>query len=164
MDAEAPSAKKKGKGKGKFKFILIGVAVLLLLGGGGAGFAMFKGLGPFARKNPVTPPAEKPKAVAKAAPPPSSSPAPTTTVRTLPPTTTVDPEEGAGKLAKLWNEVETPQLLAIAKDWREPDLARVAIKMDAGKVAEMLSAMPPKRASALSREMQRLASIVSASD
>lgn len=151
------SKPKKGKG------LIIGIAVLvvLLLGGGGAGFAMFKKIGPFAVKA-APPKAEKPKGVAKKAPPKAVDPPPST-VREVPPPT-IDPEEGATKLAKLWNEVETPKLLAIAKDWKDPELARVATKMDPGKVAEVLGALPPKRASSLSREMQRLASVVDADE
>lgn len=160
MEAEeAPATKVRApRRKGKLKFVLIGIAVLLVLAGGGVGFAIMRGLGPFGKKTVAAPVATKPKVAAKRVAPPVAPP--TTLVRTLPPTTKVDPDEGAGRLAKLWNEVETPKLLAIAKDWRDPELARVATRMDAGKVAELLSAMPPKRASALSREMQRLASVV----
>ncbi len=153
-DAEEPKPKKKGKG------LIIGLAlfgVLLLAGGGVVGFAKFKGLGPFAKKR-VVPVAAKPKVAVKRTPPRPS--APTTVVKTLPPTTKVDPEEGAAKLAKLWNGLEAEKLLAIAKNWKDPELARVAAKMDPGKVAEILSEMPAKRASSLSREMQRFASVV----
>lgn len=145
--------------KGKLLLIVLPIIALLLIGGGGAGFAYFKKLGPFAKK--VTAKAEeKPKSASKAPlVPPAAEP--TAVVRTLPPTTKMDPEEGAAKLAKLWNEIEAPQLLAISKDWKDPELARVASKMDPAKVAEVLAAMPPKRASSLSREMQRLASVVS---
>lgn len=153
-DADAPAPKKKGKGM----IIILAVLGVLLLAGGGVGFAVFKGLGPFAKKAvPRTP--VKPK-VAKRSVARPPAPAPNTMVRTLPPTTKVDPEEGAMKLAKLWNELEAPKLLAIARDWKDPELARVATKMEPEKVAEVLAAMPPKRASSLSREMQRLASVV----
>lgn len=147
----------KPKKKGKALLILAPIVLLILIGGGVGGFLFVKKLGPFAKKSvPAAP--EKPKIAKKRVTPPPS--AATTLVKTLPSTTKLDPEEGAAKLAKLWNEVDSKKLLAIAKDWKDPELARVTAKMDPAKVAEILSALPPKRASSLSREMQRLASIV----
>ena len=148
------AAKPRGK-----KGLVIGlvVFVVFLAVGGGVGFAMFKGLGPFAKKS-AKPAPEKPKiATRRPAPKPPEA---ASRVRVIPPTTKLDPAEGAARLAKLWNELESDKLLAIAKDWKDPELARVAARMDPGKVAEILAAMPPRRASSLSREMQRVASVV----
>lgn len=149
-----------GKPRAKKKLLVIGAVVLVLLlsVGGGVGFAVVKGLGPFAKKGGKPAPVEKPKVAARR--PAPKPPEPETRVRVIPPTTRIDPEEGAARLAKLWNELEADQLLAILKDWKDPELARVAARMDPGKVAEVLATMPPRRASSLSREMQRVASVV----
>jgi len=70
------------------------------------------------------------------------------------------PDQGAKKLAKLWNEMEPTALKDITKDWKEKDLAAVLNKMDNGKVAEFLGILDAKRASNLSRELQKQASLV----
>jgi hypothetical protein len=70
------------------------------------------------------------------------------------------PEVGQKKLAKLWGEMEVPALNEITKDWKDPELAAVLVKMDSAKVAELLAVMEPKRASKISRELQKQASIV----
>jgi hypothetical protein len=73
---------------------------------------------------------------------------------------TIDPDKGAKKLAGLWNGIEVAQLVPIVKDWKDEDLVKVLAKMDPDKVAELLSALEPKRASLLSRFVQKLGSIV----
>ena len=138
MDAEAAPNQPVPKEKGKVKIVILAVVALLLLGGGGAGFAFFKRIGPFARKATPAPPPKTKVAVKRPTPKPPETPV--VTERMLPPTTRIDPDEGAGKLAKLWNEVDAPKLLLIAKDWKAPELARVTAKMDPGKVAEILAA------------------------
>lgn len=70
------------------------------------------------------------------------------------------PELGNKKLAKLWNELDPTALKDITKDWKEKDLAGVLMKMDNGKVAEFLGILEAKRASNLSRELQKQASLV----
>lgn len=70
------------------------------------------------------------------------------------------PEVGQKKLAKLWNEIEAPALISMVKDWKDDEVAGIFMKMDSAKVAEVLSALEPKRASAISRQLQKLASIV----
>ncbi|MBC8064558.1 MAG: hypothetical protein H7Y17_06995 [Chlorobia bacterium] len=70
------------------------------------------------------------------------------------------PELGQKKLAKLWNEIETPALKDLTKDWKDAELAPVLMRMDSAKVAELLSTLEPKKASSLSRELQRQASVV----
>ena len=70
------------------------------------------------------------------------------------------PEKGERKLAKLWNELEAPALVAITKDWKDTELAAILNRMDAAKVAEFLSIADPKKASSISRELQKIASKV----
>jgi flagellar motility protein MotE (MotC chaperone) len=70
------------------------------------------------------------------------------------------PEVGQKKLAKLWNEIEAPALISLVKDWKDNEVAGIFMKMDSAKVAEVLGSLDPKRASAISRELQKQASIV----
>lgn len=67
----------------------------------------------------------------------------------------VDPVQGQKKIAALWSEIETPQLLKIVADWKDPELAAILRRMDPAKTAEILASMDGKRASALSREIQK---------
>lgn len=156
--AEAKPKRKRSKAK----LALLVVLPLVIVLGAGAGVAFVRGMGPFAKakaKAPVSLP--KPEAVVKKTKPKTPEAPPVVATPPAPkPMTKRDEDAGAAKLARLWNEVEAPKLLAIAKDWKERDLARVVVRMDAEKVAEVLSLLPPKRASALSREMQRLGSVV----
>ncbi|MDI9641604.1 hypothetical protein QPK87_17460 [Kamptonema cortianum] len=75
-----------------------------------------------------------------------------------------DPEEGAKKLAGIWNNMEAANLLAIAKNYKDEELALVLSKMEAEKVAEILGAMAKgsdaKRAALLSRKMEELGSVL----
>ena len=75
---------------------------------------------------------------------------------------TNQPEAGQKKLAKLWNELEAKSLKDVTKDWKDQDLAPVLLKMDSGKVAEYLALIDPKRASSLSKELQKQASVIPA--
>ena len=157
---EASSTPKPKKKRGKGKLIIVVLLPLLILGGAGAGVAYVRGFGPFAKAKPA---AASPKGaeIAKSKrPKPSEPPAAAPEPPAPRPTTKRDDDAGATKLAKLWNEVEAPKLLAIAGDWKDRDLARVTARMEPEKVAEILSLLPPKRASALSREMQKIGSIV----
>ncbi|MBX3095680.1 MAG: hypothetical protein KF812_02340, partial [Fimbriimonadaceae bacterium] len=52
-----------------------------------------------------------------------------------------DPEAGAKKLAKLWNALETSQLLAITKEYKDPELAMVMSKMETEASANLLAAL-----------------------
>ncbi len=65
--------------------------------------------------------------------------------------------KGSKKIAKLWNEMEPKQVIAIAKDWKELDFARVLSNMEGTKASAILAELEPARASRLSREIQKLA-------
>ena len=148
--------------KGKKKGPLIAMIVApLVLGGGVVGAALtgavnIPGLTPKKAKPPTgygekkdeKPVAKKPTAPPVEDPPPTAK-APTT-----------DPELGAKKLAQLWNNVETAKLVAIAKGYRDDDLAPILVKMDPEKVAEVLAAIEPARATKLSQQIQSEASVL----
>lgn len=71
-----------------------------------------------------------------------------------------DPEKGAKELAKYWSSIETTSLLKIIDSFEDNELALVLSFMSKDKVAEVLSKVAPERAAKLSKELQRLASIV----
>ena len=71
-----------------------------------------------------------------------------------------DPDKGAKKLAQLWNNLPTDKLAAVTKSFQDRELAVVLNKMDPEKVAELLAALDPKRSAQLSKELQKVASIV----
>ncbi|MCX7800436.1 MAG: hypothetical protein N2109_08860 [Fimbriimonadales bacterium] len=70
-----------------------------------------------------------------------------------------DLAKGRKRLAKLWEQLESPQLAAILADWRDDEAAAVLALMDPAKVAALLEQLEPKRASKLSREIQKAASM-----
>ena len=95
--------------------------------------------------------------------PPPTAPEPTvtqvqTTTQTITPAR--DPEKGARALAKYWDEIEINKLIPITETYKDPELAQVLYFMQKAKVAELLSRVRADRAASLSRELQRLASIV----
>jgi len=152
------------------KVILIIIPIALIGVGFGlakAGIINLPGVSPKAKSKSagLYKEAEDPK-VAEKKPGSSTS---TLTKKSLPPPTVkaelvteTKPEVGVKKLAKLWNEMEAPALVSLVKDWKDSELAAVLIKMDGAKVAELLSALEPKRASSLSRELQKQASVIPA--
>lgn len=83
--------------------------------------------------------------------------APTTQPITETPT---DPEAGAKALAKYWDAIPTNKLIPITDTYTEKDLALVLQFMQKPKVAEIMGAIDADRAANLSRELQRLASII----
>jgi len=78
------------------------------------------------------------------------------------PKATQDPDKGAKKLAKTWDEVDTKKLVDILKTWKDPEAAQILVNMDTAKVAEILSALDTERAAKLSRVMQQQAAVVKA--
>ncbi len=70
-----------------------------------------------------------------------------------------DLAKGRKKLAKLWEQMEPKRLAEVIADWRDDEAAPVLALMDNGKVAGLLGQLEPKRASKLSREIQKVASL-----
>lgn len=72
-----------------------------------------------------------------------------------------DPELGAKKLAGIWNNLEPTEIVRISAPYKTPELALVLSKMDAEKVAAVLTEITDtKRAATLSQEIQNIASII----
>lgn len=147
------------------KKILLIVLPILVLGGGFVGLAIagvikVPGLTPKkAKAAPLYGEAkDKVEEKPKAAPKPKPTEAPAKPAEK--PADKMDPEQGAKKLAGLWNSVPTDKLLEITKQFKDPELARVMVAMDPEKVSELLAAMDAKRSAKLSQELQRVASIV----
>lgn len=151
------------------KILMIVVPLVLLLGGGGgAFFAAKKGL---INIPGVTPPKKKKPAPGVSiyadkkddkVPEPKKEPEPEVEVKKeekpAPPPT--DPIQGAKKVAKLWNELPTDKLKLLCADWKTPDLARVIMAMNGEKSAELLASLDAPKASELSKEIQKQASVV----
>lgn len=95
---------------------------------------------------------------------PKRKPRPETPKPTPKATYTVDAAKGAAAVAEVWNGIDTPQLVAIVKDWKDEELALVLANMDSGKASELLAAMESKRASKVSQELQALNSRVPISE
>jgi hypothetical protein len=147
------------------KLVAILAVVVVILGGGFFGLAksgmvQVPGLSPAKKPQPEAP-KEEPEKAKQAVPlkEKKAKPQPPQ-VQISSEVKRVDPEEGNARLAKLWNEVETKNLLEIVKDWKDLELAAVLSRMSADKVAELLAEMEPKRASRLSREIQKKASLL----
>jgi hypothetical protein len=86
-------------------------------------------------------------------PPPAAPPRPKPVVNVPKP----DVEAGEKKLAHVWDGMESAQLVPILQDWKDPELARILIKMDPDKVTELLATIDPARASKLSRAIEAAA-------
>ena len=71
-----------------------------------------------------------------------------------------DPEKGAKKIAQLWNNIPTVKLAELSKLYKDNELADVLVQMDPEKVAELLALLDAKRSAKLSKELQRVASVV----
>jgi hypothetical protein len=88
------------------------------------------------------------------------TPKPTPAPVDAPAKPTFDPEKGNEKIAELWGAMETDKLKDVIEKWPDKEAAPVLAVMDSSKVAELFGALKPERASALSKELQRLGSIV----
>lgn len=73
---------------------------------------------------------------------------------------TADPAKGYERLAKLWGAMDAAQIKPIIAKWKDEDVAPILAHMDNDKVAELLGSLDPDRASSLSKELQKLASVV----
>jgi len=76
------------------------------------------------------------------------------------PNSKIDQEAGAESLAALWNEMDSAKLKDVVGDWKDAEVARVFLKMDPDKVAEVLALLEPKRASKISAMVEKQASVV----
>ncbi len=63
------------------------------------------------------------------------------------------PEEK--KVAQIWNEIPTEALATMARQYKDPELARVLVHMDTEKAAQVLGTLEPKRAAEVSRLVGR---------
>lgn len=101
-------------------------------------------------KTPAAP-APKPVAVKKLTPKPKPKPV-------IKPAPTSDPAKGATRVAKVWNQLEPEALVKVAGTWPDPELAAVLVKMEDRKVAGLLAALPPAKASSVSQAIRKEAS------
>lgn len=72
----------------------------------------------------------------------------------------IDPELGAQQLAKYWDEIDSNKLVLIMEGYEDIELALVLFYMKRENVAELLELVLPERAAILSKEIQKLASVV----
>ncbi len=148
----AATEKKKGK-----KGLMIGVILLVVFGGTGAVFGL-------AMTGKINIPGVTPKK--KAIPPPVAKKATKPVVPEKEPEAAKDvksvqsPEsvkQGAIKLAEVWNEMPTENLIKVVDKWQPSDLAIVLNEMDPEKVAQVLGAMKPEKASNVSQQLRSVA-------
>lgn len=150
------------------KVILIVVPLLLIGGGAGTFFAAKSG----AIKIPgITPPAKKAANAAAMYGPDKKDDTlakkeaePERTERRPEPEPARpkdDPVAGLKTLATLWGEMAIDPLVATTSDWSPESLAPVLLMMEPEKVSKLLAQIAtkdPKRASEISREVQKAAS------
>ncbi|MBX7135680.1 MAG: hypothetical protein K1X67_23680 [Fimbriimonadaceae bacterium] len=164
--SEEQKAEPKKKGKG-LKIVLFILVPLLLVGGAVVGCA-FMGI----LNIPGLTPKKKGKAVASSAalyaetkapiekkpdPKPKVAKKPAVKPPEEPPKPDMD--QGAKRIAKVWNEMEAVKLTDIIATWKDEDVARVLSKMDAGKTAEILAGLKAPRASKICELMQLQAAV-----
>lgn len=161
---------KKGKG-GLVVGIVLGVLVL-----GGGGFAAMAAMGkiPFLAKKGKTPAAtygegkEPPKgAVASTTPAETKKPDPASEAKPdakkdgkakkTAPEPAADPLKGAKKVAAVWSNMETADLIKVVKAYPQDDLPLVMTRLEAEKAAEVLAGLDPATAAKLSTAMAKIA-------
>ncbi len=151
----AEKAKKKGN-----KGIVIGLILLVVFIAVGVVFGLamsgkinIPGITP--KKKPIPAAVAKPKAT----PSSKTEKPPETKEETKTPIVT-SVKQGAVKLAEVWNEMPTGNLVMVVEKWKPSDLALVLNEMDPAKVAEVLAAMKPNVASDVSQQLRAIASQV----
>ncbi len=149
----AEKAKKKGN-----KGLMIGLILLVVFVTVGVVFGLamsgkinIPGITP--KKKPIPAAVAKPKAAPS---PKTETPAKAKDESKTPVVTSV--KQGAVKLAEVWNEMPTSNLVMVVEKWKPSDLALVLNEMDPAKVAEVLAAMKPKVASDVSEQLRAIAS------
>ncbi|MCB0824608.1 MAG: hypothetical protein KDC26_00310 [Armatimonadetes bacterium] len=175
--AKKPKGEKKKKGK--LGLILAIVLPLVLIGGtvgaGMAGIVKIPGLtkakanslygeagGLYGEgKDIVASVTEKDpkKSEEKKKPKDKPKPAPEPVVA-VEPEPELDPEVGAMKLAKVWNNITPSQLAPIVAEYKDPELALVLSMMDSKKVAALIAILKPDRAAKLSKEIEAIGSVI----
>jgi len=146
------------------KKVIFIVLPILLLGGGFVGLAIMgvvnvPGLTPPKKAKPAPEygEAKDKDLVAEAKP---KTPNPKTPILKPKGAPETDPEKGTKKLAQLWNNLPAAKLADVAKEFQDKDLAPILVAMDPEKVAELMGMLDAKRSAKLSKELQRVASIV----
>ncbi|MCW5939124.1 MAG: hypothetical protein KF884_03700 [Fimbriimonadaceae bacterium] len=148
----------------KKPLIIVAIVVPILLGGGVLGAALagvinIPGLTPKRAKPPV--PYGEPSLPTPTRPeakPALKRPTPTVKVDAV----AKDAEQGAKKLASLWNNLPVEKLVELAAAYSDDELARVVLVMDPEKASELLASLDGKRAATLSKQVQDKASVVPA--
>lgn len=151
------------------KLVVVLVPVILIGGGvvaaGILGVINVPGLSPKKRVPPVLY-GEAPEVVVKVKSTPEPAPSLSIVKRKPKPAAPeadaviTDSSQGAKKLAKVWNEIDTAKLVEIAKKWKDDELAQVLASMDPAKSSALLAQMSADRAATLSAAIQKEASIV----
>lgn len=165
VDDQPKKPKKSKGGKKKSKRIFIVIPVLLLLGaciGAMTGMIPIPGVKkakkPVAAKEDSNPPEkEKDKGTTPAA---SLEAAQIVEPKLTKGDETIDKEKGAKAIAKIWDAMEPESLLRICATYQPDDCAAIFSQMDADLVAEVLGKMEAKKAASISREIEKLGSIV----
>jgi len=138
------------------KAVFIAVPAVLVIGGGVVGAAMaglieIPGLTPEKKKEKsaalYTEDKEETKPIAKKQVHKKGDPIPPDVVK------------GRKELAKLWNEIESKDLVLIVEKWPDEQLAHQLRYLDVDKTAEVLSLMKADRAAKLSKTLQSLGSV-----
>jgi hypothetical protein len=151
--ADQSQAKKGNKG------LIIGLSVFfVLLASAGTVFCLaiigkinIPGITPKVKSKPtLAKKFNKKRVLPKITPPKRNAP--------IIPPSTEDPEQGAEKLALVWNEMPTDKLKLVVEKWNPAQGARVLNKMDSERAAALLALLKPATASTLSQQMQILAS------
>ena len=74
----------------------------------------------------------------------------------------VDLDKGAKQIAKVWANMDASKLKPIAEGYKIPELARVMVKLPPEKSAELLSELDADLATKVSREIEKISSLVPA--
>jgi cytoskeletal protein RodZ len=148
---KAPKKKRKGLVIG----LVVFASVLVI-----AGTVVFLGIKGIINIPGLTKQKPKPVVVKKKTPKVRSSKPIATPTQTRPRAivSTEDPQQGAIKLAAVWNEMPAESLKPIIEDWNPTQCARVMNEMDSEKAAQALATLKPTKASAISKQMQALGS------
>ncbi|HEY3781305.1 MAG TPA: hypothetical protein VGL56_09495 [Fimbriimonadaceae bacterium] len=116
-----------------------------------------KGKGTVVTNAPVTPPPSGDKGSSDA---PKKKPADAPTPKVASAPIKLDPDQGAEQLAIIWNQLDPSKFKDLLKDWKDPEVARVFLKMKPDIVAGILAVMDMKRASNISKLMEKQSSVV----